>query len=80
MNEMPINELREHIDSALEWASEVSHAWTNTMMGQMIDREKTILADYTQLEKWDEAYASMVELVNLCHEAEIKLEEEDKHE
>lgn len=79
MNEMPLKELKEHIRAAQKWGSDLSGIWTDTLVSDHIDHEKTILSKAVQSEDWGTAYESMVELVQLCHEAEAKLEEESIH-
>jgi hypothetical protein len=70
MNEMPLNTLKEHIEVAQTWASEMSEVWTNTLVGDFIDREKEVLENAVNAQDWDEAYKSMVDLVHLCNDAE----------
>lgn len=72
--DMPVDTLKEHIEDALKWASEMSEAWTNTLVGDFIDREAEILKKASNLEDWEAAHKSMIELVELCHDAELQLD------
>jgi hypothetical protein len=76
---MDIDVLKDHIESARKWADEISGVsipGEPHIFNDFITREKDILEKAVEAEDWSEAYDSMVELVNLCEEADRKLKHE----
>lgn len=77
MNNLTLDELKEHIKAAQKWASDLSETWAGTLAGGMIERESNLLRDYTELEKWDLAHDSMIVLAELCHHVEEEMERQN---
>lgn len=78
--DMPTDVLKEHIESAQKWASEMKEAWTDTLIGDFIGEQQSTLKIAVGRENWQSAYEAMEELVQLCHDAEKMLEEQETHE
>lgn len=71
--QIPKHIVKEYSKSVLSWASDMSEAWTNTLIGDMIDLEMKRLMKALTLCDFKLAGDIVESLAQMCEDAERKL-------